>query len=87
MGQHRLQLVVVEPLHDARRHSHHSILLISAGSKGIGHAGLNYGNLGHGQIGIGTEPGYDLMKLWRFALRDDLRAHGGQDHLAGKEIL
>ena len=87
MCQHRFQLASVELLHDACGHGHHGILLVSARSKSVRHAGIYYGNPRHGQTGNGAKPGYYLVKLGSLALRDYLGAHGHQDHLVRIEIL
>jgi hypothetical protein len=87
VGEHRLDLLRVEPPPEAGRHRDGGVLRVAAGRERVGDVGVDDGDPRLRQVGHGAEALDYGMELRRVLARDDLRPRRGEGDLVGRPVL
>ena len=86
MGQHALQLIVVQEGQNAVGDGDRGVLGVAAGGEGVGRFGGNHVDLRHGNAGAARQTLYHRINARQLVARDRLRPVHAQRYLVGVEV-
>src|SRR5258705_347207 len=86
VGQHALELVLVEDPHDPLGHRHHGVLGVASGREGVGRLALHQIDARHRDAGACGQAANDRIEPGCCRLVDGLGAVRGQHHLVREPV-
>ena len=87
VGDHALELMRLEPLHQAGGDGDRGVLGAAAGGEGVGHVGVDQRHPGHRQVGGDAQPLDRGMQLRLLLGGHDLGPGGAQGDLVARPVL
>ena len=87
VGQHGLELGLVEAAQDAGRDADDGVFLVATGRERVRHVDIRDRHLGLGHVGHRAQPVDDAVKLRRLLAGDDLALHRVQRDPVRVEVL